>query len=483
MSPSKKAKNSTKIRVRFAPSPTGFLHIGGLRTALYNYLFARKNKGIFVLRIEDTDRTRYVEGAIENIIRTLQTTGLTYDEGPHKDGEYGPYIQSERLNIYQTHAKMLVESGNAYYCICTPERLEGVRHIQEQSKLPTMYDGKCREAGEKEGVVRLKVPKDGETSFMDIIHGQVAVQNRLVDDQVLLKSDGFPTYHLANVVDDHLMEITHVIRGEEWISSVPKHVLLYQAFGWNIPAFAHLPLLLNADKSKLSKRQNDVSVENYLEKGYLPQALVNFVALLGWNPTADREIYSLEELIAHFDLGKVNKSGTVVNFEKLDWMNGEYIKKMPVVELTELCIPYLQKNGLPTKEKEELYGVITVEQERMKRLDEVGEETRWFFEEPIYDPELLVWKKSTSVETIEAIQNLLRYIAELDNLYCTTQELEKRILDWIGEKGYDRGTYLWPLRVALSGKEKSPSPFMLLSLLKKEKSLERLQKAKELLEV
>jgi glutamyl-tRNA synthetase len=301
------------VRVRFAPSPTGLVHIGSLRTALYNFLFARQRKGTFVLRIEDTDRTRYVEGAVDNLLSTLAWCGLSYDEGPVKDGSHGPYYQSERLSIYTDYCTQLIEAGYAYPCFCSEARLAEMRKIQMAEKKPLKYDGRCRhldpyearkKAKHEQHVIRMMVPETGETVVDDLVRGVVTFQNGQIDDQVLLKSDGYPTYHLANVVDDHLMQITHVIRGEEWLPSTPKHLLLYRYLGWDAPQFAHLPLLLNPDRSKLSKRQGDVAVEDYRAKGYLPEALVNFVALLGWSKGDDQELFSLEALIDHFSLGE-----------------------------------------------------------------------------------------------------------------------------------------------------------------------------------
>jgi glutamyl-tRNA synthetase len=319
------------VRTRFAPSPTGYLHVGGLRTALYNYLYAKKMGGQFILRIEDTDQTRRVEGAMENLIKTLEWAGLLWDEGPEKEGEKGPYIQSQRTEIYQEHAKKLVEEEKAYPCFCSAERLEKMREEQQKAGLPPKYDGHCRNLPkeeveklmkeEKEHVIRLRVPYNQRVEFKDVIRKKVVFDAKEIDDQVLIKSDGFPTYHLANVVDDHLMGITHVIRGEEWLPSTPKHVLLYQALGWKLPVFAHLPLLLNPDRSKLSKRQGDVAVEDYIEKGYSKEAIINFVAFLGWNPGDNREVFSLEELEKEFNLEKVQKAGAIFNLEKLDWYN------------------------------------------------------------------------------------------------------------------------------------------------------------------
>ena len=346
------------VRVRFAPSPTGYLHVGGLRTALYNYLFAKKHGGVFILRIEDTDRNRFVDGALESLIRSLENLGLHHDEGPYLDGDtivergdHGPYIQSKRLDMYRHYADELLANGHAYHCFCTSERLEKLRADQTALKQAPRYDKQCLslskdevkrriEAGEPY-VIRLDVAFErGEIVFHDLVRGQVKIHAKDIDDQVLMKSDGFPTYHLANVVDDHLMEISHVIRGEEWLPSTPKHILLYEAFGWEQPEFAHLPLLLNPDKSKLSKRQGDVAVEDYLRKGYLKEALINFVALLGWNPGqgSTQEVFSLEELTFAFDINHVHKAGAVFDLRKLDWLDRkstrlnsshEWISRMP----------------------------------------------------------------------------------------------------------------------------------------------------------
>lgn len=334
-------------RVRFAPSPTGYLHVGGLRTALFNYLFAKKNNGTFVLRIEDTDRNRFVEGAVDNLISALKWAGLEFDEGPEIGGNFGPYMQSHRLDIYKKYAEELILKGKAYYCFCSPERLKKLREEQEKQKLPQVkYDKHCLHLSESEvaknlaegiaNVVRLNVESDKTIQFDDIVRDYVEFESNNVDDQVLIKGDGFPTYHLANVVDDHLMKITHVIRGEEWLSSTPKHVLLYDAFQWERPIFVHLPLLLNPDRSKLSKRQGDVAVEDYRDKGYLKDALINFVALLGWNAGDDKEFYSIEELIESFSLERVNKAGAVFDLQKLNWLNAEHLRNKPDSDILEM---------------------------------------------------------------------------------------------------------------------------------------------------
>ncbi|PIT87772.1 MAG: glutamate--tRNA ligase, partial [Candidatus Magasanikbacteria bacterium CG10_big_fil_rev_8_21_14_0_10_40_10] len=354
----------SQFKTRFAPSPTGWLHIGSLRTALFAYLFAKKNNGIFLLRIEDTDRERYMEGGVENILHSLDWAKIKPDEGVALDangqtnqiGDNGPYIQSQRLEIYHKYIQELIDHDKAYYCFCSKERLDQLRADQQANNQPTGYDGQCRnlsladarvrvQAGEKY-VVRMKMPQDGTTKFNDLIRGQVEFQNNLIDDQVLLKADGYPTYHLAVVVDDHLMKITHIIRGEEWLSSTPKHILLYQMFGWTPPEFAHLSLLINEKKQKLSKRHGDVSVHDYIDKGYLPEALINFVAFLGWNPGDEREMFSLEELTKEFDFNKVSKSAAVFNMAKLDWYNGQYIRNLNIDELTRRCLPFLVRAGL-----------------------------------------------------------------------------------------------------------------------------------------
>lgn len=491
-----------KVRVRFAPSPTGFLHIGGLRTALYNYLFARKNGGDFILRIEDTDRERSVEGGIENIISTLRNCGLEYDEGPEVGGKFGPYIQSERLKIYQTYAKELLEKGAAYYCFCTREELEKEREKQAKAGLPTKYSGKCLKLNKKEiekklkdgtaHVARLKVPEKGNTIFEDIIYGKIEVKNSSIDHQVLIKSDNFPTYHLANVIDDHLMKITNVIRGEEWLPSTPKHILLYAAFGWELPKFAHLPLLLNSDRSKLSKRQGDMAVEDYLKKGYLPEALLNFVALLGWNPSGEHEIYSIKELTKSFDLKSVNKAGAVFNLEKLDWMNGEYIRKKVLSELTELCLPYFINAGFLEKERKSLKiketgeriskgwlkKIIALEQERMKKLGEAPLLSSFFFEESLnYPADSLVWKKSDKKETKKILEKLSEFLVSLPAKKFNKKNLEEDIKKWLEKEGIGTGNALWPMRTALSGLTASPPPFDIAEILGKEKTLKRLNEA------
>ncbi len=478
------------VRTRFAPSPTGYLHVGGLRTALYSYLLAKKHGGQFLLRIEDTDRERFVEGGIENILRSLYWAGVAPDEGVvlKKDkvaqtGKCGPYIQSERLEIYQKYAQELLDKGHAYYCFCTSERLEQVRQIQQSHKKPTGYDGYCRQIapaealervanGEKH-VVRMNMPKEGETVFTDLIRGEIRIKNELVDDQVIIKSDGFPTYHLAVVVDDHEMKITHAIRGEEWISSTPKHLQLYKYFEWEPPQFAHLPLILNPDKSKLSKRQGDVAVADYQAKGYLSEALINFVAFLGWNPGGERELFTLDELIKEFDLNKINKSGAVFNLEKLDWFNREYIKQLPIKELAEKAKPFFENSKLTTS-NEQLTKAIALERERVVTLAELPEAIKFVFELPDYPAQLLVWKKSDAETVKRVLPELIKLLNTFSVQTWHKTELELKIGGWIKQYDHNNGEVLWPLRVALSGQEKSPGPFEIAEVLGKDETIKRL---------
>lgn len=474
-----------KLRVRFAPSPTGYLHVGGFRTALYNYLFAKKNGGTFILRIEDTDRKRLVESSLESLLKTLEWAGLKY--------EGKPYVQSEHLDVYKKYAEQLVAEGKAYYCFCEPERLEQMREKQQQEKRPPMYDRYCvtnistEEINQmlKEncpGVIRLKVPRGEEIVFEDLVRGKVTFNTDTIDDQVLLKSDGFPTYHLANVVDDHLMEISHVIRGEEWLPSTPKHILIYRALGWDVPEFAHLPLLLNPDKSKLSKRQGDVAVEDYIAKGYLKDALINFVALLGWNPGEGsvQEIFSMDELVKQFDFSHVHKAGAVFDLKKLDWINNQYIKKLSSNELYSHALPFFKKKEWfakvsdDKKSEEYLKKVVAVEQERLNKLDEVGEDDPYFFHDVDYEKSLLTWKSMTEKELKESLEKSLQTLESIADAEWKRENLEEKLLAAAGEK---RGELLWPLRVALTGAQKSPSPFECAWVLGKQESLKRLNTA------
>ncbi len=472
-------ENSTKkVVTRFAPSPTGMLHIGGARTCLYNWLWARKNNGKFILRIEDTDQERFVEGAEENIYEGLKWLGMEWDEGPFK--------QSERTEIYKKYAAQLVEQGKAYYCFCTKERLDEMREIQQKMNKPPRYDGLCRnlskeeieekiKAGEKY-VVRLKLPQEGSVLVKDLVRGKVKFEYKDLDDQVLVKSDGFPTYHLANVVDDHEMGINCVIRGEEWLPSTPKHIYLYEALGWEQPQWAHLSLFIKKGGGKLSKREGATSLLNYKEMGYLPEAVNNFIAFLGWNPKDERELFSLEELAKEFDLKNVNKANPIFDTEKLDYLNGLYIRKKSLDELYELTKPFLTVDA----DEDYIKKVLVLEQERIKKLSEIGEMTKYFFTDDLnYEADLLVWKKSTKEEAKENLGLLIKKLEETED--WEKESLEKNIIEWIKSIEKGNGDILWPMRAALTGQEKSPSPFEVASVLGKERSLARLRNAESVL--
>ena len=475
------------VRVRFAPSPTGFVHLGSLRTALYNYLFARHHNGTFVLRIEDTDQARYTEGAVENLLTTLQWAGLDYDEGPEKNGSYGPYYQSQRRDIYNKYVDQLLADGNAYRCFCSEERLQKIREAQVARKETPKYDGLCRNLSVQESetrsanepfVVRLKIPESGEKIVKDIIRGEVIFQNELIDDQVLMKSDGFPTYHLANVVDDHLMQISHVIRGEEWLLSMPKHILLYDYLGWEKPQFAHLPLLLNEDRSKLSKRQGDVAVEDYRKKGYLPQALINFVALLGWNRGDDQEMFSFEELIESFSLERVSKAGAIFNREKLDWMNGVYLREIPEEEYVSYAIAELKNAGLNTGNDSKNKLIVRAVRKSLSHLDEIKAKTSLFYNDQIteYDDNAREWlKKNDSKIVFKAMVDEIEKLPEID--LNSFKSVMGNVQKNTGIKGKD----LWmPVRAAMTGLTEGPELPLVIDILGKDKMLKFLKQAMEL---
>jgi glutamyl-tRNA synthetase len=474
-----------EIRVRFAPSPTGYLHVGGLRTALYNYLFARNTGGKFILRIEDTDRNRYVEGAVENLISTLKWAGLDFDEGPGKEGRYGPYIQSERLDIYKQSVTRLIEKKKAYYCFCSSERLSRLREEQQKNNQQTMYDKHCLTLSAEDiknnldsgipYVIRMNVGTGEIVTVNDLIRGTVEFNSSTIDDQVLLKSDGYPTYHLANVIDDHMMDISHVIRGEEWLPSTPKHVLLYKAFDWEIPAFAHLPLLLNPDKTKLSKRQGDVAVEDYRNKGYLNDALVNFVLLLGWNPGDEREFFYLDEMVKSFSLDQVNKSGAVFNIEKLNWLNAEHLRKKNNEEILPFLKNELIKIGLTgTFEDSYLVKVIEVMRERVAFVKEIPEKGSYFFRDPSeYEEEPV--KKRWNAEARQNLEKLRNSFADL------TEESKESFQDKLKKTAEDNGTsagkFIHPLRLAISGVGGGPGVYDIAAIIGKEKTLQRIDTA------
>jgi glutamyl-tRNA synthetase len=481
-----------RIRTRFAPSPTGFLHIGGLRTALFSWLFARNSGGAFVLRIEDTDRSRLVEGALDDIIDSLRWVSIDWDEGPDIGGPYAPYLQSERKAIYREHADSLLKTGHAYRCFCSPQRLQSVR---EQSGRG--YDLHCRSLSSEEirqhkesgdsFVIRLKVSTSGETAFVDEIRGTITTKNDLIDDFVLLKSDGFPTYHLANVVDDHLMKIGHVIRGEEWISSTPKHILLYQAFGWEPPAFAHVPVILNEGGGKLSKRHGATMVREFRAQGYLPDALVNFIALLGWSLDDKTELFSMQELIHSFDLDRVNRSSCIFSYEKLDWFNGIYIRSKTPEELYSLLLPYLVKERIvPTEEperyREYILEIIPLIRERLKHLGDIREHIFFFFDDLYESPkrDLLIPKKLQRADAARVLAESCSAVQMIEPFEY--EEIEKALRELVETLGYKTGQVFMTIRVAVTGTTVSPGLFETMMVLGKERVLRRLCSSLKLLE-
>lgn len=481
-----------KARIRFAPSPTGFLHIGSLRTVLFDFLIARSLKGDLILRIEDTDQKREVEGAVENLISTMDWLNINFDEGPHVGGNYGPYVQSQRLNIYKQYTDELLERGGAYRCFCTPERLQEMRDKQAAKKLPPRYDRRCRDLSQEEAneklakgetyVIRQKMPLSGEVIVHDELRGDIKFKTEDLEDHVLVKSDGVPTYQLASVVDDHLMLISHVSRGDEWISSFPKNILLYQAFGWEAPKFIHFPLVLNKAGGKLSKRDGDVAVEDYREKGYLVEALNNFCALLGWHPKDDNEILTVDEIISKFNYEDMGASPAVFDLEKLDFFNGYYIRQKNLNELTKMCLPYLIKAGFLENEGDAdllfLSKVVSTVQERLKKLSEVVELTDFYFSKNLeYAPELLIWKnldKEIIKKNLVTLKEILKSIPEEKWI---KEEIEKKIIDYLKTNELKVGDYLWPMRVALTGKQASPGPFEVAEVLGKKNSLLRIESA------
>jgi len=480
-----------EVRVRFAPSPTGYLHVGGARTALYNWLFARHHGGKFILRIEDTDRARFVPDALDDIMESLRWLGLDWDEGPKVGGPYGPYFQSQRLEIYQKYARQLVDEGHAYYCYCSPERLEAMRQRQRERGEKPGYDRHCRYLTAKQRaeyeaqgivpVVRLKVPLEGQTEFYDVLRGHTVVDNSTLDDLVLLKSDGYPTYHLANVVDDHLMGITHIMRGDEWLPSVPRHVLLYKAFGWEPPIYAHLPIILApSGKGKLSKRHGGVEVRYFRAQGYLPEALVNFLARVGWAYDDKTEIFTREELIEKFDLDGVSKSPAAFSYEKLEWMNGFYIRRLSDDELARRVQPFLKEAGLDA-DLSTLRRIAPLIQERLKTLKDAVDWVDFFFQEVgEYDPALLIGKKMTAAESLTALRRARETLAALPDF--DEETLETALRGLAGELGLKAGQLFGIIRVAVTGKKVAPPLFGTLSILGQERVLARVDRALELLE-
>jgi len=472
------------VRTRFAPSPTGYLHVGGLRTALYNFLYAKRHNGTFVLRIEDTDQQRKVEGAIENLHNTLQWVGIQPDEGPEYGGNYGPYIQSQRLSIYQDYINQLLANGHVYRCFCSPERLATLRTQQRSAKAQSGYDQHCRNLNAEEinrqldagtpYVIRMKIPLTGTIEFEDLIRGRVSFACKLLEDQILQKSDGFPTYHLANVVDDHLMQITHVIRGEEWLSSTPKHKLLYDYFGWTAPQFAHVPLLLNPDRSKLSKRQGDVAVEEYRRKGYLPEALLNFLALLGWNPGTDQEIFTLDELIRAFTLERINKAGAIFNLEKLQWLNGRYIRDLNPATLLRKAQAFLPATHYQWS-NEELLKILQITQPYLTTLADIAVKGQPFFFEPIITDTAEKHELIRTPEFFKVLSLLKKGIEAIPQLEKSTFTM---LVQKIQQETGVKGKILWSsIRLALTGEIHGPDIGQVAEILGKERCLKRLEKA------
>ncbi|MCH2525412.1 MAG: glutamate--tRNA ligase [Dehalococcoidia bacterium] len=469
---------TNQVRVRYAPSPTGDPHVGNIRTALFSWLYARHTGGKFIVRIEDTDVSRTVEGALESILGALEWLDLDWDEGPKVGGNYGPYVQSERLDLYKDIAEKLVAEGKAYYCYCTPERLRLMREDQTQRKQPPGYDRTCRDLTKTEieksaeeqipHVIRFKFPVDGETSFNDLIRGEVKFSNHTVDDFVMLKSDGYPTYHLANVVDDHLMDITHVLRAEEWLSSTPKHVKIYDALGYNPPLFAHLPLILGPDRSKLSKRHGEVSVLQYRDMGYLPEAMFNFLALLGWSLDDHTELMSISDLIDNFSIERIGKAGAIFSLEKLTWMNGTYIRQMSSSELStrikSILDDTLPDNTIRPISLDYINAITPLIHERLKTMSEVTELVDFFFLDiPNYPPEGLIQKGMDEIQTLEALR---RTSDELTSVQSWNAEKLENILRPLAEKlEVKTGQLFGSIRVAITGKKATPPLFETMEVL------------------
>ena len=474
------------VKTRFAPSPTGRMHVGNLRTALYAYLIAKHEGGKFMLRIEDTDQERFMEGALEIIYRTLAKTGLVHDEGPDKDGGVGPYVQSERQaqGLYLKYAKKLIEQGDAYYCFCDKERLESLK-TEVAGKEITVYDKHCLHLSEEEieanlaagkpYVIRINMPTEGTTTFHDELYGDITVENNELDDMILIKSDGYPTYNFANVIDDHLMGITHVVRGNEYLSSAPKYNRLYEAFGWEIPKYIHCPLITNEDHQKLSKRCGHSSYEDLLDQGFLTEAIVNFVALLGWSPSSDNEIFSLEELVKEFDYHRISKSPAVFDMVKLRWMNGEYMKKMDDDKFYGMALPYLKE--VITRDLD-FHKIAAMVKTRIEVFPDIKDHVDFFEKVPEYETSMYVHKKmktneETSLQVLKEVQPLLEAQEDFSNdaLFAILSAYAK-------EHGYKVGYVMWPIRTALSGKQMTPAGATeILEVLGKEESLVRIQAA------
>ncbi len=473
-----------KVRTRFAPSPTGYMHIGNLRTALYAYLISKKNGGDFILRIEDTDQERYVEGAVDVIYNTLRVAGLNWDEGPDIGGPVGPYVQSERMSMFKSYAEELVKKGEAYYCFCDKERLDSVRKAQEEAHLDPMYDRHCRDLSAEEVqakldaglpyVIRQKMPLTGTTTFHDEIYGDISVENETLDDQILIKTDGMPTYNFANVVDDHLMGITHVVRGNEYLSSAPKYNLLYKAFGWDVPEYIHCAPVMKDQSHKLSKRNGDASFQDLMEKGYLPEAVLNYICLLGWAPTGEQEIYSLEELCSVFDIKGISKSPAIFDPLKLRAINAKYIAALTEERYAELAVPYIKESL--HREVADMPLLCHVLKPRTEIFTDIAEQIDFIDELPDYDIEMYRHKKmKTTPETsLEALKKLLPVLESLEE--WTAEKIHETVFGLIAELEVKNGFMLWPLRTAVSGKQCTPGGGIdLCAILGKDETLRRIR--------
>ena len=477
-----------RVRTRFAPSPTGYMHIGNLRTALYTYLIARKNGGDFILRIEDTDQERYVEGAVDVIYNTLRLTGLNWDEGPDIGGPVGPYVQSQRMGMFKEYALKLIESGDAYYCFCDKERLDEVRKIQDASHIAPMYDRHCRNLSKEEiqeklnsgipYVIRQKMPLDGTTTFHDEVYGDITVENATLDDQILIKTDGMPTYNFANVVDDHTMGITHVVRGNEYLSSTPKYNLLYKAFGWDVPIYIHCSPVMKDQTTKLSKRNGDASFEDLLAKGYLKDAVVNFIALLGWAPKGEQEIFSLEELAQEFDISGISKSPAIFDPIKLKAINAEYIRRMSAEDFCKYITPYIKQTV--KRDDIDFKMLASVLQPRTELFTDVPEQVDFIDALPEYDTAMYCHKKmktneETSLEALKAVLPVLENLSDWN-----AENIHAALFKLIADLGVKNGWLLWPLRTAISGKQFTPGGAVeLCDILGKQDSLARIRKGIE----
>ncbi len=479
-----------KVRTRFAPSPTGYMHIGNLRTALFTYLIAKQNDGDFILRIEDTDRERYVEGAVEVIYNTLKDIGLNWDEGPDVGGPVGPYVQSERMGMFKQYAVELVEKGEAYYCFCDKERLDEVKAIQEASGIMPMYDRHCRNLSPEEVqakldagipyVIRQKVPLEGEVTFHDALYGDITVDCSTLDDQILIKTDGMPTYNFANVVDDHLMGITHVVRGNEYLASAPKYNLLYKAFGWEVPEYIHVEHIMKDKQHKLSKRDGDASYEDLMKKGYLKEAVINYIALLGWAPKGENEIFSLEELVKEFDINGLSKSPAIFDPMKLKAINGKYIKAISPEKFAEYAMPYIKESV--KRDDVDFMEIAGLLQARTELFTDIPEAVDFIDTLPEYDNALYTHKKmktnpENSLDSLKAVLPVLESIDEKD---WTIDNIHEKLFELIAEKEVKNGIILWPLRVAVSGKAFTPGGGIeICHIIGKADSIERIKKGIE----